>query len=345
MRTTTTFLLIASLAGCCFGGAPRQRRSAPEPVPPPRAAAPIEAPDAGSPPLPEPLEERVLGDLAPLIEPCLRVMSRDAARARDDYFGRVDRDAGPDPRRGAWVREVYPRQIERCRAAVEAVASTPPAMNEIDAAAARLVRAAATLFPIVNEAHAYYRRQDHRDDDFARGRELHPQLVRAFDEHDAAHQALAALVDAAQRRARESRLARFEGDPARRGPYLVELVVSQAIELLEVVDTIEVAEHRFTTPLREELAERSARFRATVDELRAGQDAWFARDRAHRDLVRVAARLADRAMSLMRQVRDDVVISQWEISGIQRGSCGPAPGTPGCVRESYRELLVAYERL
>lgn len=63
------------------------------------------------------------------------------------------------------------------------------------------------------------------------------------------------------------------------------------------------------------------------------------------DVVRAAERSADRAMSLMRQVRDGAVLSPSELAGVRRDACGLAQGTPACVREAHRELARAYETL
>lgn len=55
-----------------------------------------------------------------------------------------------------------------------------PKLPALDQSAKEYVKTLEVLHPLVAEADSYYDRQDYRDDNFVKGKELHPKLVDAF---------------------------------------------------------------------------------------------------------------------------------------------------------------------
>lgn len=70
------------------------------------------------------------------------------------------------------IKKYVPKALE--------VVKEEPALPALDRAAQIYSEALITLHPIVDEANSYYSRQDYRDDQFEKGKELHPKLVAAF---------------------------------------------------------------------------------------------------------------------------------------------------------------------
>lgn len=71
------------------------------------------------------------------------------------------------------AKEEAPKTIEASKA--------EPKMNALDSAAASFSDAMIKLDPILREAYSYYNRKDYSDDKFAKGKEIHPGLVEAFE--------------------------------------------------------------------------------------------------------------------------------------------------------------------
>ena len=63
----------------------------------------------------------------------------------------------------------------------EAAQNMAPKLPALDQAALSYTKALEALHPIVSEANAYYERQDYRDDNFVKAKEMHPKLVAAFE--------------------------------------------------------------------------------------------------------------------------------------------------------------------
>jgi predicted Ser/Thr protein kinase len=92
----------------------------------------------------------------------------------------------------------------------------------------------AALVPVVAAAHTYYAHADHEDDDFARGKTLHRELVAAFAAWDAADRALRAAWDTDHRAHRRHDLAAVERAQGRASErYVATLVLDAGEEMIE----------------------------------------------------------------------------------------------------------------
>lgn len=67
--------------------------------------------------------------------------------------------------------------------ALEAVKGEPR-IERLDQLAADYIASYEKLFPVVKEAYNYYNRKDYSDDKFAKGKEMHPALVAAFQDYE-----------------------------------------------------------------------------------------------------------------------------------------------------------------
>jgi hypothetical protein len=110
-----------------------------------------------------------------------------AARGRDSYnryVSWVSLKTGPTGKEriiyGLYSvsPEVAGRAIEKARDA----ARKPPAVPDYDAAALKLAGTLEALIPTLNEAEAYYERQDYKDDRMQEGRALHARLIPLFND-------------------------------------------------------------------------------------------------------------------------------------------------------------------
>jgi hypothetical protein len=147
-------------------------------------------PAAQSPPSPPPVTITV-PDLAPdEFQPWIAKSNayvdllNDSLRAIDAirrYQSWVDMKTGPTGKEryiyGLNSVDPEKKAIEKARAA----ADQPPAIPSLDAAARDYATAFETLVPIINDAYAYYERQDYKDDQMAGGKAFHAKLVPAMN--------------------------------------------------------------------------------------------------------------------------------------------------------------------
>jgi len=94
-----------------------------------------------------------------------------------------------------------------------------PHHPQFEDAARAYVSVVTRLYPLVKEAHTYYRDGNYKDDNMDRGRALHPLLVAAFDDFFAADQKLRDLVEPVNDNRAQQNLAYLESRAGRNLSY------------------------------------------------------------------------------------------------------------------------------
>lgn len=348
VRVGSFLLVVSALSGCCFGGAavpPMGAAPTPGQPAPAISPAPVAAAPTPPPPPPEPAELLAVRDVQPLIERCLNRYSDPVLGSRQRYFSWADRERGPGGRHIYGLYQVSPSDVPQCRAAVTEVAQSQPILAEVDAAASAYATALEQVVPLIGRAYAYYERENYRDDDMAGGREMHPQLVDAFDAFEAAHRELDERVETISTAARELRLQQLEGDPARRGEYLVTRLMSQAQHLMELLPSVRVDGRRLVSDRQDELFAAIATLRTGCDEMYNERESAFAGFREGRNLLGPANELATSAVRLMRLIRDREQLSSFHLRNIGTPAGWMLDGGPDEVIREYNELVDAYNRM
>jgi hypothetical protein len=307
---------------------PPDRRPDPPPEPPP------------------PEHELMLAKIGPIIQNCLNRYSQRAVSARDRYYAWCDRERGPTGQERYISYGTYAfgdETGEPCTNAVNSSNGLGPDDPELEAAATRYANAVAALAPTLGAAERYYDRESWRDDDMARGRELHASLVPQFDEMTAADDALRPLVRIREGRAREARVAALANDPARRTDYLHQSFVQQAQLVSMMMESVELRDGRFVPPDQpafiaaiEELENRGQQIRGhTPTERLSGWSSY--QDNAD-DLV-------TKALECMRAVRDGTTIRS-----VYRDMVGTSAGwmvdaSPDAYIHEYNQFITFHANL
>jgi hypothetical protein len=165
----------------------------------------------------------------------LNAVSHSARTSWRHYARQIDPERGPTGREtGVDVMEVlYPTPGEGIDA-LKVVLAGRAAKDVLDQASARYVVASDRLVALTAEAHRYYNQKDWRDDKFAKGKSMHPPLVAAYREWEAAHTALSAEAQRIGDLRRVAQLAKLKAS----GQMLrhdVELSLKQARDVLDFV--------------------------------------------------------------------------------------------------------------
>jgi hypothetical protein len=345
MRTFLAFCVLSS--GCCLPGV-GERDEPPVPVQPaipiakghpiPPSPQPSEAPLAPSPPVeppPPPVSEAELRgrEAAAYSESRINPFSQRAMQARARYLSWVDPETGPTGRE----RQIYgvytlAGNASRCRDVVTARAAQPPSMPEAERAAADYATALETLIPLLARADTYYERESYRDDGFALGRELHPQLIAALDAMRDADRALRAQVESAEDAARAERIAQLELDPARHGELVRERFMSRAIAFVRLASTVRVESNRYVIDDTPAFVQAALDLERSVNEL--------AEFRGEAD------RLLQSALGMMRRVRDGTRFTTGERMNLGDAASGwMVDGSFEEVQMHHNRVVDAYNRL
>jgi len=99
----------------------------------------------------------------------------------DRYFKWAGREEGPSSKskRIGGVSKLYDSQLKKLERAI----ALDPEIEEVDELMKVVLKNATSLHDILQTADSYYQKQDYKDDDFAKGKDLHKELVIAYDNY------------------------------------------------------------------------------------------------------------------------------------------------------------------
>ena len=111
-----------------------------------------------------------------------------------------------------------------------------PRVDELDQSAEAYLSAVEKLAPVVKEAADYYKQEDYKDDNFAKGQQLHPPLLAAFAGFEQASEQMQAAMDKYDTAYKERALAEIEQAEGRKMRYLSREMMVRAKQLLKAGD-------------------------------------------------------------------------------------------------------------
>jgi hypothetical protein len=161
---------------------------------------------------------------------CVNNFSQRAFASHDYYLTNIDPAVGPvggEPHIGI---HTFPLELSRCTDAIKN-AKNIDAEEQLNEPADAYAVALEELAPLLEEADKYYSQEDFKDDNYAKGKELHPKLMDAFDKFEAADTALKEKMDVVQKRLTEERLKAMEESGDKLG-YLHTKLMKEAEELV-----------------------------------------------------------------------------------------------------------------
>ncbi len=224
-----------------------------------------------------------------------------------------------------------------CARAIDAAAALPPSSPPLEGMAARWKQALLGAEGVVAEAADYYELENYKDDRMARGKALHPRLMAAFAEFDAAHDDFHATVVGAQDGIAARRLQRLAADPALRVEYLAERLLMDAKRVLRSAEGIG-SKGFALAPYSEAVATLEASWRALGDYRKANPD-----DR--RDVVRSSS-YVDAAFALLktaktaeRRARDGFRFDDGETMLIEANAAQMVDGHPVQLVQKYNDFI------
>lgn len=172
---------------------------------------------------------------------CLNEVSGRSAESKSYYLKRIG-NPKVGPTEGEQPRPPNELNTDSCLKALNEAAHMEPSMDKLDAEAADYKAALTELEPLIKEAHRYYDQRDYLDDRFAKGRELHPKLMAAWERFEKANDLFNADVTQLNDTVDARRLKRLATDPSERLQYLTLNAATEAKQLVKVSDVKQLAQ-------------------------------------------------------------------------------------------------------
>lgn len=227
-----------------------------------------------------------------------------------------------------------------CVDAINTAKNSEPDLPDAEANADKYAAALKEVVARIKEIHPYYDRADYKDDNFARAKEFHPILLKAFKDFEAAHKAFLVDIDKLEDTVAQNNLKDYEGKPELRAKYLITESSIKSKRILSQVtqndfDKIDAATLQ---PLVED-------FEKTVNDLKAlpteSQEPNKAIEQMNvRGYVSAAEDFLKTSKELMRRVRDQKPFSRSELMVSEM-----TVGTPQNVVREYNDLIGAQNRI
>lgn len=265
---------------------------------------------------------------------CINRLSERSYESRNRYF--------------SWAKKTGPTGKERiiygtytiydttdCKKNVEKANVAEPHDAELESAASAYAEAVGKLEPLLKEADEYYEQENYKDDKMAKGKEMHPRLVAAWDAFASADKKLRAGVEAIKDKQAAEQLAAIEAKDGRKTHYYVEALMIQAKRLLRAENTDKPDIAAITQALTEYETTVKAAEEASGKDGDAKLGSFF---------VSSAKSYLTSAKQLMRRIRDKVPYSQGDRMMLGGGGGWMVEGSPPRVLRDYNQLIEGYNR-
>jgi hypothetical protein len=266
---------------------------------------------------------------------CINRLSARSYSSRSRYFSWAAK-TGPTGKERIIYGTYTIYDTSDCVTNVEKANALEPRDAEIEAAATAYAKAVAKLEPLLKEADDYYEQENYKDDKMAKGKALHPMLVAAWNEFEAADQKLRTGVDAINDRRALEKLAEIEKTEGKKTRYEVEALMIDAKRLLRAENadkpdiaaiTKAVADYENTVKAAEEVSGAEGNTKI---------GSFFMSN---------AKSYLTTAKQLMRRIRDKTPYSSGDKMMLSQNGAGwMVEGSPPRLLRDYNQLIDAYNR-
>ncbi|MBS2016438.1 MAG: YiiG family protein [Deltaproteobacteria bacterium] len=184
-------------------------------------------------------DEQLLVKLDAYID-CLNAMSGPIHQSRSRYLSWVDAKTGPTGKERfvLGVLDLPKNSAQECSAGLEKARALPPADPKLQAAGDDYAKAVMNLDQLIDDAFAYYDNKNFKDDKFAKGKLLHPQLMAAFSAFSKADTGLHSTVDGITKPLSQRTLGRIEREDGKKFRWHRKNTLIAARELIEAGDPV-----------------------------------------------------------------------------------------------------------
>jgi len=268
---------------------------------------------------------------------CINGPSARVLDAADRYASWVDIEKGVTGKESN-VYGTYDHELNQsCIDGINNANAAEPSDAELEKAATAWADAYKTVQPLIHDAYEYYDHEDYKDDGFAKGKEMHDGLAKAFGAFQDADQALRKMVGERNDKLQERRLETLEKEEGRKLRFQQANVMAKAKALMGAGD----APSLDAIDLKR-LDEALSAYDAALEEA----DKYVKANEAEADTVMMFGSFIDSAedylkaaKEVMRRKRDNKAFSKSELSRIGTASGWMVEGSPDKLSRAYNDLV------
>jgi len=268
---------------------------------------------------------------------CLNDHSQEILNSFDRYASWIDLKNGPTGKEG-YVYGLYKiyKDNKDCVNGIKLAKAMKPDLPEIDKKAEAYGAALEAVTPLIKEAYDYYDLKNYLDDNFKRGKELHPALVKAWTDFEKANDDLKKDLSDLKDKLDEQELKRLEETEGKLIPYMtlnLMVIAKQTIHLAEGNDILKIDLAKLNNKIDE--------FQLQLDDLTK----YYEDNKKTMEFVSLDSYISDckefyiAAKDLMRRVRDKKPYTKDELQQLSQKSSWVVEGSYGAMIEKYNALV------
>jgi len=276
---------------------------------------------------------------------CINDFSRRIHDAADRYLSWVNPETGVtgSEKNVYGVYEVSDPQT--CVDGVKTAAGIEPKDADLEAAGQAFADAVVAVHAVVSEAHKYYDEEDYKDDSFAKGKELHPKLMSAFETFDKADTALRDIVSTQNDALQERDLARIEKEMGKNLMWHNKNIMVLAKKLVREGDVKYAPTFELDLAKFEPLVDEFVSAVETAEKYAEANKEEYDSVSSYSSFISGAGDLKKAAKEMLRRKRDDKAFTDDELERIASGPADWVEGSPAKLSKLYNDLVSTSNRL
>jgi hypothetical protein len=264
---------------------------------------------------------------------CLNRLTERAIQSRSRYLSWADK-SGPTGREKIVYGLYTLYDPADCNRGIPAANAIEPHDAALEEAGAAFMSSLTALTPLVKEAADYYEQGDYKDDKMAKGQQLHPRLMAAWDGFLAANGRLRDAVERINEQVQLEALARIEKTEGRNTRYFALALMIKAKALVRAEGDGDAGAFDLAR-----VTQALEGYEGAVKDIEA-HGASNAEEKAGSIFVGAARSFLKTGKELMRRVRDKTPYSAGEKMNLSNSLSGwMVEGSPPALIHNYNQLV------
>ena len=264
---------------------------------------------------------------------CLNRLTERAIQSRSRYLSWADK-SGPTGRERIVYGLYTLYDPADCNRGIAGANEIEPHDAALEEAGAAFMSSLMALTPVVKEAADYYEQGDYKDDKMAKGRQLHPRLMAAWDSFLAANGRLRDAVERINEQVQLEALARIEKTEGRNTRYFALALMIKAKALVRAEGDGDAGAFDLARVMQ-----TLEGYEGAIKDIEA-HNAANPEEKAGSIFVGAARSFLKTGKELMRRVRDKTPYSAGERMNLSNSLSGwMVEGSPPALIHNYNQLV------
>lgn len=262
---------------------------------------------------------------------------RDSAERYVSWIDNVATGPTGKERKVNTLGQIQAYKVENCTKAINQAMKAKPVLPALDDAGTKYLAELTTLTPLVSQASQYYSQEDYKDDGFAKGKEMHQPLMKAFKAFMNASDVYGAELEKESSALNAAQLAEIEKTEGRHLAYYRLALVTQGKQLTALFEA--------ESPNISDVTKAIDAYAALVAEATTSTANEQGKPIGWSMVLSRAETFLKDSKDLMRRLRDKTPYSRGDKMLMEGNNGWMVAGSPMKVLKSYNELAQASNRL